>query len=213
MKIQLSDEDNLEISQRSVVEVISFLNQKSSDEKSAVLLKLFEEILREVNRFSEDRKDLTMTSLKVRNIFELYLITKHVNCNAKGLKSWCGQGYKDISDINNGFIQLMTAGEKGVFGDVNGLKESQSFLDSELAKSPYQSKVGFNIRQLAKDYGLDDHYMAIHKLCSKLIHPTSVKVNAYGALTKNDDYLHVLIRVGVFFCQEIEKLASNIKNA
>lgn len=145
-----------------------------------VLLKLFEEILREVIRFSEDSKDLTMTSLKVRNIFELYLIIKHVNCNPKGVQNWCRQGYKDITEINNGFIQLMSASKEGV----TGFKEPQYFLDDELDKSPFHSKGGFNIRQLAKNYGLDEHYAAIHKLCSKLIHPTSVKVNAYGALTK-----------------------------
>ncbi|WP_052190360.1 hypothetical protein [Vibrio sp. ZOR0018] len=209
MKIQLTDEDNLKISQHSIVEFIGHLKLKATDEKAMVLLKLFEEMLREIVRFSEDRSDLTITSLKVRNIFELYLITKHVNSNPKGLKNWCGQGYKDITDINKGFIQLMSARKE----DVTGFKESQSFLDAELDKSSFQSKGGFDIRQLAKDYGLDDHYVAIHKLCSKLIHPTSVKVNAYGALTKNDDYLNALIRAGIFFWQEIEKLIFDIKNA
>lgn len=209
MKVQLTDEENLRITQNTISVFIESLQVKEFDEKTMVLLKLFEEILREIKRFSEDWNDLTITSLKVRNIFELYLITKHVNSNPKGLQNWCGQGYKDISEINSGFIQLMSARNE----DSTGFQESQSFLDNELAKSSLQAKGGFNIRQLAKDYGFDDDYVAIHKLCSKLIHPTSVKVNAYGALTKNDDYLNVLIRVGVFFCQKIEALTLDIKNA
>lgn len=209
LKIQLTDEENLSITQNVIVEFIEYLQPVITDEKAMVLLKLFEEMLREIKRFSEDRKDLTITSLKVRNIFELYLIAKHVNSNPKGLHNWCGQGYKDITEINNGFIQLMSARKE----DVSGFKESQEFLDEALDKSSLHAKGGFNIRQLAQDYGFDDHYVAIHKLCSKLIHPTSVKVNAYNALTKNDDYLKVLIRVGVFFCQEIEKLVFDIKNS
>lgn len=93
MNVQLTDEENLRITQNTISVFIESLRVKVFDENTMVLLKLFEEVLREIKRFSEDRNDLTITSLKVRNIFELYLITKHVNANSKGLHNWCGQGY------------------------------------------------------------------------------------------------------------------------
>lgn len=70
-----------------------------------------------------------------------------------------------ITEINSGFIQLMSAGNE----DITGFQESQTFLDNELATSLLQAKGGFNIRQLGKDYCFDDDYVATHKLCSKLM--------------------------------------------
>jgi hypothetical protein len=209
LRIKLTDDENLKISHDSLVEVIRYLNSNLDTEKSIALINLFEEILRELTRFTLSRNDLTETSLQVRNIFELYLITKHVNFDPKGLSNWCGQGHKDITEINNGFIRLLSRHNE----DVTGLQEAQNFIDEQFSFTSYQSKGSFNIRDLAKKYGYDDDYVAIHKLCSKLVHPSSIKVNGYNALTENCDYINVLIHVAVYFCQKIEKLASEIKNA
>jgi len=204
--IQLSHDDNLKVTK----EVISsFLNNFNNSEGSRLKLaieNLFREIERELDRFISGRADLTATSIQVRNLFELYLITKHIYSCEKGLNSWFGQMHKDSMDVQNGFIELFRSHNQ----DVSELEEIRKFIDQSLDDSPYTSKGGFNIKDLAELYGHVNDYSAIHKLCSKLIHPTSIKVNAYSALTENNTYLAILEQVGVFFCQKIEELSHEI---
>jgi len=209
LKIKITDDENLKIICNSIEKLIAHLNSQLNinNEKSIILIKLFEEIFREITMLSSNRTELTETSLRVRNIFELYLITKHVNLDPKGLNNWCGQAHKDVTVINNGFIKLLSRYNK----NTSDFKEVQSFINNQLSHTSFQSKGGFNMRDLAQKYGYDDDYMAIYKLCSKLVHPSSIKVNAYNAL--NENYLKILNHVGVFFCQKIEALAFEIRNA
>lgn len=204
--IQLSHDDNLKVTK----EVISyFLNNFNNAEGSRLKLaieNLFREIERELDRFISGRADLTATSIQVRNLFELYLITKHIYSCEQGLNSWFGQMHKDSMDVQNGFIELFRSHNQ----DVSELEEIRKFIDQSLDDSPYASKGGFNIKDLAELYGYLNDYSAIHKLCSKLIHPTSIKVNAYSAVTENNTFLAILEQVGVFFCQRIEELSHEI---
>jgi hypothetical protein len=206
MKIQLSHDDNLKITKKVISDFLdNFDNSEGSCLKLAIE-NLFKEIERELDRFISGREDLTATSMQVRNLFELYLISKHIYTSENGLNSWFGQMHKDSMDVQNGFIELFSSHNQ----NVTELEEIKAFIDKNLDKSPYTSKGGFNIKDLAELYGYVKDYSAIHKLCSKLIHPTSIKVNAYNALTENDNYLAVLEQVGVFFCQKIEELSHEI---
>lgn len=206
MKIKLSHDDNLKITKKVISSFIcDFKNSESSRLKMAIE-NLFMEIERELDRFILGRTDLTATSIQVRNLFELYLIAKHISTSEKGLNSWFGQMHKDSMDIQNGFIELFSSHNQDV-SELEGIKE---FTNQSLDDSPYTSKGGFNIKDLADKYGYIKDYSAIHKLCSKLIHPTSIKVNAYNALTENANYLAILEQVGVFFCQRIEELSNEI---
>ncbi len=206
MKIQLSHDDSLKITKKVISSFLDDFNNPEGNRLKLAIENLFREIERELDRFILGRADLTATSIQVRNLFELYLITKHVFTSEKGLNSWFGQMHKDSMDVQNGFIELLSSHNQ----DVSELKEIRELIDQSLDDSPYTSKGGFNIKDLAEEYGYVKDYSAIHKLCSKLIHPTSIKVNAYNALTENNNYLAVLEQVGVFFCQRIEELSNEI---
>jgi hypothetical protein len=119
--------------------------------------------------------DLTLVSMCTRNIFELYLILLAVKSSDEHLKSWFGQSHRDAKEVRDGFTKV--ALKKGL--DVSQLRETQNFEDRALEESPYESEKGFNIRELANEHGYLDDYLAVYKLSSKLIHPTSMKVNSY----------------------------------
>lgn len=207
VKVKLSPRENLSISQKVIKDFLSRFCVRRDSMHDLAMFKLFEEISRELKRFIEGRTDLSTTSLQVRNIFELYLITKHVFTDEKGLNNWIGQMHKDSIDIQNGFIELFSNHNE----NTAELEEIRKFVDDTLEASPYQSKGGFNIRDLADKYGYLNDYLAIHKLCSKLVHPTSIKVNTYDALIEDDNYLKILEHVGVFFTQKLEKLCHEIE--
>ncbi len=206
MKIQLSHDDNLKVTKKVISGFLDDFDNSEGSRLKLAIENLFREIERELDRFISGRDDLTATSIQVRNLFELYLISKHIYTSEKYLNSWFGQMHKDSMDVQNGFIELFSSHNK----DVTELEKIREFIDQSLDDSPYTSKGGFNIKDLAESYGHVKDYTAIHKLCSKLIHPTSIKVNAYSALTENDNYLAVLEQVGVFFCQKIEELSYEI---
>lgn len=186
-----------------------FSNFANSSIKVFVFVNLFKEIERELDRFISGRIDLTFTSIQVRNLFELYLITKHISDSEKGLDQWLGQMHQDTKDIQDGFIELLRNHNK----DISELKEVKKFTDQSLEESPYSSQKGFNIKTLASKYGYQNDYSAMHKLCSKLIHPTSIKVNGYSALSADNNYLAVLEVFGVFICWKIEELSYEIADS
>ncbi|MFA5214696.1 hypothetical protein [Sulfuricurvum sp.] len=208
MDTPLNHLENLNITKTIIEDCLMHLRNKTYNQLNMALINLLEEILREVERFITGRSDLTLTSLQVRNIFELYLITKHVSTNQEGLNDWYGQMHKDSIDLQNGFMNLFSSHNQ----DISELHDIQDFINESLANSPFESKREFNIKNLAIDYDYLLDYQAIHKLCSKLIHPSSIKINSFKALLEDDNYLNLLIIFGVFFCQKIEVLCQTIKS-
>lgn len=203
----MSFEDNYSITVQVVEDTLLHLDKADKNDYILAVQNLLNEIRREINRIDKNKSDLSLISIHVRNIFELYLITRYVFTEKKAFESWMGQLHKDTSDVIDGFITLFDKFGK----DVPELKEQKKFIDSTLEDSEYSSEGPFNIRDIAKKYKLDEDYGAIHKLCSKLVHPTSMKVNTHEALSANDNYTNLLLYVGVFFCQQIEGLCNEIR--
>ncbi len=204
----MSFEENYSITDQVIEDTLLHLDKAEKNDHIGALLNLLREIKREIKRIEKNKSDLSLISIHVRNIFELYLITRYVFSENKAFESWMGQLHKDTSDVIDGFITLFEKFDK----EVPELKEQKKFIDSTLEDSEYNSEGPFNIREIAKKYNLDEDYGAIHKLCSKLVHPTSMKVNTHEALSANDNYINLLLYVGVFFCQQIEGLCNEIRS-
>ena len=207
MQVTLDHKDNLKLSKDSLERVIEKLGGQNYSTLNNALFRLFKESHREIGGLEADMMDLTSCSLHSRNIFELYLIMLHVYSDEKALNSWYGQLHKDSKDIKVGFIALLK--KRGM--DTSEFEELQRFEDKTLDESDFQSKGGFQIRDLAEKYGYLEDYLFVYKLNSKLIHPTSMKVNIYDVLTENDNYLKVVIQIGVFFSQKVEEFALNVE--
>ena len=94
--------------------------------------------------------------------------------------------------------------------DISNLNEVQDYLDKSLEESPFKAERHFNISNLAKKNGHEDDYSFLYKLCSKLMHPSSMKVNASEVLTENSNYLNVIIDLGVYFSNKVETFSVGI---
>lgn len=208
INIRLNDDDNLTLTHQNISEYIKYFQKQnhSNKDKIEIFINLFKESLSEVERFTLNRTDLTLTSLHVRSIFELFLIINHINSDSKGLDHWCSQLHRDMSDINKGSIKKM--------GHIEGIEEkinkSQAIIDENFKDTSYPVNVPFfNMSNLAKEYGLEADYLFVYKLCSKLIHPTSLKINGLNSESK-DIYLKILIQIGVNFCIKLEDLIKKV---
>ena len=206
VKVNLSNEENLKLSIKAINKAIVNIKNEPATELYSALIHLLEDSLREIENLSSRKNDLILCSLHLRNIFELNLLLLHIHSDKKALKNWNGQAYKDSKDIQDGFISLLV--RKNI--DASKLKHIQEFDKKNLDNSPYISKGGFQIKLLAEKFGYLEDYSFVYKLCSKLLHPTSMKVNDYTALTENDNYLNVVLQTGVYFSRKIEEFALSL---
>jgi hypothetical protein len=206
LKVQLSPKDDLELSKKNISVVIDDLESKEYAELNNAVINILKNIVQEISRLISSIDELEYASLHTRNIFELYLILTHVYSDNEALSRWYGQLHSDSEQIRNGFRKLLV--KKGL--DTSSLDEVKEFEDNALKISPYSSERNFNICHLAKTYGYEDDYSFVYKLSSKLVHPSSMKVNFYGILTENNKYLTVIVSTAMFFGQKAEKLALSI---
>jgi len=206
MPDNITTKEQLELAFENFSVAILFYERKGYSTLNSALLALLKEARRENGRLLLYLDELTLASLAVRNLFEIYLIFKHVHSDEKALFSWFGQAHKDSKEVKDGFITLME--KKGL--DATELREIQKFEDESLDESPFKSKGGFPVKQLAEKYGCLDDYNFIYKLSSKLIHPSSMKVMAYDTLTENTNYLSVVLQTGVYFSQEFSLFLQSV---
>jgi hypothetical protein len=208
MSHYLTTKEQFELASDNFSVVINSLRNNQYSTLNHALLGLLEEAQRENSRLLSSLDDLTLTSLSIRNLFEIFLIFKHIYSDEKALLSWWGQSHKDSKEVKVGFITLME--KRGL--DTSELLEVQNFEDESLAQSPFHSKGAFQIRNLAEKYGYLDDYQFIYKLSSKLVHPSSMKVMSYDTMTENTNYLSVVLQVGVYFSQEFSVFLQSIMN-
>jgi hypothetical protein len=167
----------------------------SVEDLDVSMVNISKDLVREVDRLIEHNNDLSIVGLCVRNIFELFLIFIHIKSDENALRDWIGQSHKDITDIQDGLISLLQRSNIES-PDLNSSKED--FLKSAAAQG-VKPKHNFNIKALANKYGYQEDYDAIYKLCSKVVHPSSLKINAYDAMNIENRFQSALIHVGAYF--------------
>jgi len=207
LEIKLSHKDDLELSRKGICQLINQLKIKIHTEQNNALLYILNDIDREIVKLIKSIDQLDYASLHTRNIFELYLILRHVYSDRNALWCWYGQQHKDSTEVRNGFKKLLQKRNL----DTSALDEVQAFDDMSLEESHYKSEKYFNIRKLAKDHGYEDDYLFVYKLSSMLVHPSSLKVNGFAELTENNNYLTVILQIAVYFCQKAEKYSAKIR--
>jgi len=136
-----------------------------------------------------------LVSASVRNIFEIMLIIEHISSSDEAVKCWIGQLQRDTLDIHEGLITLF--GKHGIHSAE--LETSRdNVLKSGSAKGVSPAKP-FNIKNIAAQFGLAEDYDAMFKLCSKIVHPSSIRVNIPGAFDKDENYKNALIHTGIHY--------------
>jgi hypothetical protein len=199
-------ENDFQVTAANLKYAVEFYDKKEYSTLNSAMSHILKEASRESLRLISNKDNLTLFSLSVRNLFELFLICRQIYSNEESLHNWYGQSHKDSKDVKNAFIKL--AEKKGL--DTSGLKEIQEFEDSSLENTPFQSKGGFQIRDLAEKHGYLDDYQFVYKLSSKLVHPSSMKVMAYSAIAENTNYLLVLHHIAVYFGQEFSMFLKGV---
>mgnify|MGYP001298880679 CR=1 FL=1 len=159
MSFNVTTKEQFELASENYCVAIGFLESKGYSTLNSALLCLLKEAQRENCRLLLSLGNLTLASLAIRNLFEIYLIFKHVYSDEKALHSWHGQSHKDSKEVRDGFITLME--KRGL--DATELKEIQKFEDKSLEQSPFQSKGSFQVKNLAERYGYLDDYQFIYK--------------------------------------------------
>ncbi|PMZ76950.1 DUF5677 domain-containing protein [Pseudomonas sp. FW305-70] len=202
----LTTQENVSTSIEVIRSFVERLGALPFNELNGALTNLFKQSLREINQFSEKRDDLAQTSLNVRNIFEIYIISLHIYSDQDALKCWYGQMHKDLLEINKSFKALLT--NRGL--DTSEIDKAQALSDAALSSSQYTSKGQFNIKTCATKYGYELHHDFVYKLSSKLVHPTSIKVNFFDVLTEDETYIEVITNIGVHFAKKSEDFAMRL---
>ena len=198
-------EEELNITRRVIDEFIIQTNElKFSSEIFFVTSNILEQVSREINGLIKEKNNLFLVSLYVRNIFELLLILKHVDSSHENFKNWIGQMHKDLKDIIDGFNDLCESRNIHIeeFGEI------RTNINQSLFEHDFESKHNFNIKNLAEKYGYKNDYEAIFKLCSKFLHPSSLKINGYSGFTEENGFLNILKVAVLFYCKEIESIIS-----
>lgn len=202
----MNDLDNLRVCVESIDTMALRVKEDDKNPQDRSIYCFLNQCGREIDLFATNINDLQYCAFHMRNIFELYLILRHLFKDEKNINNWIGQGHKDLTDITKGFISY---GKKEGL-DTLPLENMQISMDKNLEESSFESAGPFNIRGLAEKYGCVEDYMSIYKLSSKLIHPSSMKVNQSEALYTNDSYLTIVRRVGFRFILELNNLIMDI---
>jgi hypothetical protein len=199
-------EINLKASSKLILQAIFLLERSFQNELNQALEYIFKAACKEIEDLSNNGLELSVVSMQVRNIFELYLTARHIYTDKNALNNWFGQMHRDLVDIQNGFIELLK--RKNL--DDSKLVEANYYLNQTLAQTTFSSSKSFNLKDLAVKFGYEADYNFVYKLSSKLIHPTSLKVNGYAALDEN--YLLMLHHSGQYFARKIGNLAVEVQH-
>lgn len=173
--------------------VVSRNSYKGTDERIFAMRNLYRETVKEAKKLQNHTDDIQTISFSVRNLFELSLIIKFLDHSDGALKQWMGQLQNDALEIHAGAISLLS---KHGF-EVDHLESSQARVIASGEQYGVIPSKPFNMKNIAKELGFSEPYDALYKLCSKMIHPSSIWVNLPGVFEVSDDYKRVLIHVGV----------------
>ncbi len=165
--------------------------QKTRNEKNLVIYNLLKGTIVECEKFLSDASSIENVALVTRNTLEIYLIFRHICASNKNLRKWVGQSAKDLMDILDGFIGLSEGDDINQYRAI--LKKEKKRIMEASMKHKVKHAGPFNIKDLSLKYDLGKDYDALYKLCSKLVHPSSSKINSKEALVGDGSYLNILI--------------------
>ncbi len=164
-------------------------------DRTTSLTNLYREVILEATLLQSSKNQLSLISSAVRNIFELMIIIEYIASSDEAVKMWIGQLQKDALDIHDGLLALF---QKHNFKSL-ALHESREAIIANGGAHAVTPTRPFNLRKVADKFGWLEDYDAIYKLCSKILHPSSIRANLPGAFDKNDDYKSMLVHMGIHY--------------
>jgi hypothetical protein len=172
-------------------------------DRTTSLRNLYHEAIVEGRRLGTEGIEFALVCVAVRNLFEIMVLIDHLASSEEAIESWIGQLQRDVLDIHEGLISLFQ--KHGVRS--LPLETSRDIIKSIGEEHGVTPSKPFSMKNIAEQLGLSEDYSAMYKLCSKIIHPSSIRVNAPGAFEKDDDYKNALLHVGIHYLAQIAKSA------
>ncbi|MGG5413805.1 hypothetical protein [Edwardsiella tarda] len=185
---------------------VTILLQNDKSINSYIYKNILASITNSIDSLIETRHHLFQSCLHTRNLFELLLIFKKVNSGEEHLKSWLGQIHKDLSELKNGFQTLFDS--YGV--DTKEIDNAREFDNKSLKDSGLSSKGSWPVGSLSTEFGMKKEYDAIYRICSKLTHPSSLRVNFEREFINDNNYLKLVHSLALHLCERIDDTVTEI---
>lgn len=201
----LSEIDDIDVSIAALQQICDRRKEPSYDDTSVAIGNLYQCAINEAERIKNNPKDISLIAMSVRNLFEIYMLCLHLRDSEKAVKEWYGQLLGDVLDIHNGLISLFS--KHGI--DSPELELARAHAIESGIRNEVEPAKPFNIKEIARRFDWEEDYNAMYKLCSKLVHPSSAKVNLPAAFDKNDEYINSLIHVAVHYTGLIAGVSSH----
>lgn len=112
-----------------------------------------------------------------RNLFEVNLTVRYVLLSEKYFTEWLGQALRDERDFIEGVLTL--AGDD--HAEQKSVLHSRHERLGDMAKRYHlEFSRPFQVKEIAKAVGEEAEYVAMFKLFSKYVHPSSLLINSWA---------------------------------
>jgi hypothetical protein len=121
------------------------------------------------------RRDTTHIAWGCRNLVELSVFAKYVAQSPANLMRFVEDAGVDESHTATALLKLVENTPTSEAGE----KAKQALLANVAvmrSASSFQGKQYLQVMNIARELGFEDKLFAVHKLCSKLIHPTAQSI-------------------------------------
>lgn len=145
-----------------------------------------------------------------RNLFEAYLIVKYIDQSDEQLSEWVGQGITDETDFIDGMLFYAEPDDGG--SHIAALQMQRGRLLDMAKRHGLQKVKPFRVADLAKGLGEGDEYVALFKLFSKYVHPSSLYINKWALARPDPTFVEVFhIKAQVYAGQAIKIIQDGTK--
>lgn len=151
-----------------------------------------------------DDYDITLIALCTRNLFELNIRLRLIVKNESSLNTWMSEMVMDENQILKAISTIANDNhnvELELFEDKKKL--NNSILDKHNLESVKKAE---SVKDIATEAGELEEYMALFKLFSKLLHPTSYLINSYNSASCIDNFNILIVSAQKYAFDLLERL-------
>lgn len=159
------------------------------------------------NNLSDDY-DITLVALCTRNLFELNIRLRSIVKDENSLNTWISEMVMDENQILDSISTIAKdthAAELELFE--NKKKLNLYALDKHKLKSV---KSPASVKSIAEDAGELEEYVALFKLFSKLLHPTSYLINSHSVAGSIDNFNILIVSAQKYSFDLFERLKDEL---
>jgi hypothetical protein len=112
-----------------------------------------------------------------RNLFETDLTVRYVLLSEQNFIDWMGQALRDERDFIEGALSLALDGHAE---QTDVLRARREHLNNMATRHGLEFSRPFRVGDVAKAVGEEAEYIAMYKLFSKYVHPSSLLINSWA---------------------------------